>query len=82
MLTSNEIKLYPFNQLRIYTKEYIQKQKDYPEQVIYHPSEMIIDTGQKKYIFTVSDGKVLLTQGENKTKSERFVFDLDTCQIK
>jgi ankyrin repeat protein len=82
MLTSDYIKMYVGNMLEVYTKEYTQKQKDYPQQLIYHPSELIIDTGQTKYIFTISDGQVMLTQGENRKKAELFIFDLDTWQLK
>ena len=81
VITPDFIKVYNGNTLAVYTEEYVQKQKDYPEQLIYHPSELIIDTSQTKYIFTESDGQVLLTQKGNTTKADRFVFDLDTWQL-
>ena len=81
VLTYDSIKFYQGNTLRVYNKEYIQKQNDYPEQLIYHPLELIINTGQSKLIFTVNNGQIVLTQGNNTTIAERFVFDLDTWQV-
>jgi len=52
-----------------YSKEYIEKQKDYPQRLLFRPLTMIVENGDTKHVFTVCDGKVLLTEGERKTKA-------------
>jgi len=81
LLTKDYVKKYRDNELAVYTKEYIEKQKDYPQRLVYQPLTMIVENGDTKHVFTVSDGQVLLIQGERKTKAPRFVFDLSTYKV-
>ncbi|MCF7958104.1 MAG: hypothetical protein K9M57_06620 [Phycisphaerae bacterium] len=50
--------------------------------MVHRPGEFIVENGDREYVFTVSEGKVMLTVGDKTQTGERLEFDLEKFEVK
>ena len=81
LLTADKVKEYSGSELRVYLKERVLRQKNYPQIVIFRLGAMIVENGDYKHVFTLSEGQILLMEKEHQIRADRFVFDLNTYEV-
>ena len=75
VLTSNYVKHYRRNTLDIYNK-YTLNQKNKKLQVTFEPMKCTIESVDKKYTFTLDNGKVVLDDGKKSMLAEKFTVNM------
>jgi ankyrin repeat protein len=81
LLMADQVKEYAGSELRVYLKERVYGQKDYPQRVIFRPLTIIVENGDTEYVFTLSERQILLTEKGRQIRADRFVFDLNTYRV-
>ncbi len=81
LLTPECVKLYQGQDLTVYSGQYTLDQRDHPQRLVFRPQTLIVENGESVHTFTVENGQVLLTHGDQKTRADRFVLDLSIFEV-